>query len=549
MKRFITVTLLIVLCLSLCIPAQATSYQVNNLQELQNAIADAEDGDTIEVGQTIIIDTPTDLGFSEKVITLSGNPEGGTFLRFEGDEDGVFANVVNLVFDGSAVISNGNCNSTVISNASGIVQFKNVTWQKCSSDIDGGGLYVSRGLVTLDHCAFFNCWAKSGGAVIVEENGACSIAFSEFSGNSCTITGGAICSESDLVEISNTTFHDNHSYYNYGIGGNGGAIYGSGYSIRNSVISGNSAQNNGGGVYATDIITIDETRIYANQANTAGSDIYANNGLTMTTADYNSLYADDLATGGYSTASWHSDIAGNRYSPDNVTETITGPFSGELAMAMIFASSPKAEPKPDEPAELPPAPSPTPKIEKVIIERIIEKPIPEKEKNDKNVNLSCGEAVLDSGAAASFVPALKKLFPAQKLLTRGETASILYGLLTNASKARCNEVVNASFNDMGNSPYKVAVLALTPAKALLGRSDGTFGPDDVLTFGELLSILVRFEEAPTGFFPNVHETDHWATSALQKAVALEWFPDVPLNMDAPATYGALCYILTTMFQL
>lgn len=138
---------------------------------------------------------------------------------------------------------------------------------------------------------------------------------------------------------------------------------------------------------------------------------------------------------------------------------------------------------------------------------------------------------------------------AQEQITRGELAAIVYGLMSEASQEACIRASESRYNDMGNSPYKTAVDALSAAEVLSGRSDHLFAPDDILTYGQLLSVMTHFAIPPKTFVPFVTESSHWASSAVQTAVAVGWFPDLPIDLDAPATYGSLCYLLTAMFKL
>lgn len=72
MKRTI-ITLLALLSLSLMVPAAyAQEYipEVSTLSELQQAIAEAEPGDTIRLLQTIDVDTPVTIGVDGKPLTL-----------------------------------------------------------------------------------------------------------------------------------------------------------------------------------------------------------------------------------------------------------------------------------------------------------------------------------------------------------------------------------------------------------------------------------------------------------------------------------------------
>ena len=87
MKRTI-ITLLAILSLSIMAPAAyAQEYipEVSTLSELQQAIAEAEPGDTIRLLQTIDVDTPVTIGVDGKPLTLCAAAGVQTYLRFVGD--------------------------------------------------------------------------------------------------------------------------------------------------------------------------------------------------------------------------------------------------------------------------------------------------------------------------------------------------------------------------------------------------------------------------------------------------------------------------------
>lgn len=87
MKRTI-ITLLALLSLSVMVPAAyAQEYipEVSTLSELQQAIAEAEPGDTIRLLQTIDVDTPVTIGIDGKPLTLCAATGVQTYLRFVGD--------------------------------------------------------------------------------------------------------------------------------------------------------------------------------------------------------------------------------------------------------------------------------------------------------------------------------------------------------------------------------------------------------------------------------------------------------------------------------
>lgn len=87
MKRFLTLAVLFLLLIGTMPVAHAQEIipEVSTLSELQDAIAQAEEGDTIKITQTITINFPVTLGIDGKPVTLCGADGLETLLRFEGD--------------------------------------------------------------------------------------------------------------------------------------------------------------------------------------------------------------------------------------------------------------------------------------------------------------------------------------------------------------------------------------------------------------------------------------------------------------------------------
>ena len=158
------------------------------------------------------------------------------------------------------------------------------------TDIDSGGAAVFRrgGSLTVLDCIFTGNHGPSpgqdvaGGAVYSLGTGATVISGSTFLGNSCS-SGGAIGNLHNHLQLVNSTVAGNSatgSGGNPGNGGNGGGIYMDGvdqsFAICGSVISGNTANALGGGVFRVSNngvgpMTIDRTTVADNVVNPADS--------------------------------------------------------------------------------------------------------------------------------------------------------------------------------------------------------------------------------------------------------------------------------------
>lgn len=109
-------------------------------------------------------------------------------------------------------------------------------------------------------------------------------------------------------------------------------------------------------------------------------------------------------------------------------------------------------------------------------------------------------------------------------ITRAETASIFYRLLTDESRERFYSADN-SFSDVdGEVWYNTAVSTLANAGIIAGYEDGLFRPDAPVTRAEFAAIISRFAdgtEVKTCSFNDV-SPEHWAAQAVAVAESLGW---------------------------
>ena len=144
---------------------------------------------------------------------------------------------------------------------------------------------------------------------------------------------------------------------------------------------------------------------------------------------------------------------------------------------------------------------------------------------------------------------VKRFVPAQERLTRGKFAALLYGLLSTESKADCDKNVESCFDGLYGSPYESAVSALTGAGAFCGGCGGTFDAEGIVSYGQFLTALTRFVEPEKGYVGSFNILDHWAEKAAIRAASAGWIDDVPIDLNAPATYGTFVNLLTKIFAL
>ena len=123
-------------------------------------------------------------------------------------------------------------------------------------------------------------------------------------------------------------------------------------------------------------------------------------------------------------------------------------------------------------------------------------------------------------------------------ISRAETATILFRLLTDESRAQYWSTTN-SFSDVQSTDwFNNAISTLANAGILNGRLDGTFGPRDPITRAEYATMFVRFFDAVASdrdMFPDI--ADHWARENINTA-ALYGF----INGRPDGTFGPNEYI-------
>ena len=73
--------------------------------------------------------------------------------------------------------------------------------------------------------------------------------------------------------------------------------------------------------------------------------------------------------------------------------------------------------------------------------------------------------------------------------------------------------------------------------------------EGVVSYGQFLTALTRFVEPEKGYIGSFNVLDHWAAPAAIKAASAGWIDDVPIDLNAPATYGTFANLLAKIFAL
>ena len=207
---------------------------VSTYEELVAAIEQADDGTVIGIDCMIQCPDGTDLGKPDySVILRRTGPEG--WLTFQGNQ----SFVQNITFDGDDILSP----YSILSNGCSSLTVKNCNLINCNGSSEGA-VWTNNGDISLINCLFDNNTGNSGAHLRIE-------------GRNAT--------------IENCTFTNGHARYR------GGAIFNFAFedtSLSGCVITGNTADINGGGIYSgSRNLRISQSKIHGNTAASEADDL------------------------------------------------------------------------------------------------------------------------------------------------------------------------------------------------------------------------------------------------------------------------------------
>src|SRR6478672_10504806 len=296
------IILILLLCLALTTARAATiivtevgdGYNVHT--NLRQALADANDGDTIEFdpllgGRDLPVAAVLGQLVVNKSVTIRWVPISG-YNPYLG-VDAQHANRVFYINPGKTVIISG----LTIKNGSAP-----------APDYWGGGIYNDHASLTVSSCiisdnsAVHGAWGEGVGGGIFNDQGTLIVSGSTLSGNSSYYGGGIsnnwLGAGSATVTITNSTISGNSAGFGAGIMNGDGTL-----TLSNSTVSGNSATYWGGGIYNSGTtnfshatLAITNSTLSGNSASDGGGIVNDANGtVTMT----NSTLSGNSAVGPY----------------------------------------------------------------------------------------------------------------------------------------------------------------------------------------------------------------------------------------------------------
>ncbi len=142
----------------------------------------------------------------------------------------------------------------------------------------------------------------------------------------------------------------------------------------------------------------------------------------------------------------------------------------------------------------------------------------------------------------------------ERLITRAETATIFFRMLTDELREDFWSQVNPYYDVLPQDWFNNAISTLTYAGVLNGYPDGNFRPNSDITRAEFAAIAVRFfegdgEEIEGDAFPDIRK--HWANAEINLAYAkglIEGYPDGTFKPDQAITRAEAVTIVNRVLE-
>lgn len=462
---------------------------VSSLEELLQAIEQAEAGATIGIGCEIVCTAGIVIGDNEKPVILKRTAPEGRVCFYSVDGTGNSA-IQNITLDGNSVDA-----TTAFVQSSMETSFLNCTFSNCMA----GAVEVKNGYQYFENCIFENNIAQYGPHIRFD-GGSGYILNCIFTDGTATIRGGAIACYTDQGVI-----------------------------LEQSTVTGNSSSQRGGGIWNAGKLTVLQSMIYGNEACWEPDDIVneyqGQLALVDNHRDLTRLYAP-------------YNLTPNKWAVDTfIDESAERP---NMVFSMSFATN-DPEPSPEPEPEPTPTPDPEPKI--IYRTRTVEKLV--KEPEVEPATITNGKAVLKAPDSRFWTGYETGRGGANGTVTRADFAALMLSMMDDENRERYY-TETAPFDDVAPGVwYASAIGTATNAGFMLGCGLGVFQPERNLTWGELITVFSRFTEEGTP--PEVYTGNHWAKDAINTAISLEWI-SAGIDPGETVTTGDLAGFVQTVFK-
>lgn len=163
--------------------------------------------------------------------------------------------------------------------------------------------------------------------------------------------------------------------------------------------------------------------------------------------------------------------------------------------------------------------------------------------------LICGNAVIDTSRSVVLAWYGDGLLHEDDPLTRAQAAQIIYRLLTSESVERIYTLKNAFVDCSATAWYNEAVSTIANAGIVVGCGNDLYCPNGLLTWAQALTILTRFTEIQEYDLQYI-TYDGWALQAVETAAALGWIEDsVSLDINSIITRGDFVDLLNGVLEM
>lgn len=162
--------------------------------------------------------------------------------------------------------------------------------------------------------------------------------------------------------------------------------------------------------------------------------------------------------------------------------------------------------------------------------------------------LVCGDAAIDVSRSVILEGYGDGQLHLEDTLSRAQMATIIYRLLNADSIKKC-DTGEAVFVDVpADAWYFRYVTTIAKAGVVCGIGNDQYNPDGKLTWAQIITVLTRFVEAEEYRLQTL-EYDGWALPAVETAVALGWIEDSnTIDLNKAITRGEFVAFVNSVIE-
>ncbi|MDO4841506.1 MAG: S-layer homology domain-containing protein [Phoenicibacter congonensis] len=570
-------------------PQEETSVVVSTLDELQAAVAAAEDGDTIQIAATITLNA--NILETEKEITLT-NAESYTGDLFRMGNGAKVSGFRFLASASRVIVGSGSEGvTTEITNCQFVGDAETT---QTIIDIYGG--FTSDNLFLVSGCSFSGA---TNSAICIKPNVTLTVQNCSFANNRTNIQGGAI-SNAGIVVVEGCSIVDNYATA-------GGGLFNSGtMTISDCLISGNATENEkfGSDIFSVGTLTISDAQKDGEgyYEETTGQKVPLP--LTASTDTAKLVYLIDEQA-----AEYFAPEVGDE-PEDEDTDTDTDEPTDPDTTPDTEPTNPDTPPddpedggedddipeqqptqppedddggedtpeqptQPEEPEDddnsdndtnTPVEPSEPPQEDDdseddysppIYIRPphrpsvpAVPDPDPEEEvEPELTPTLVCGKAAIDMSRSVVLQGYGDSDLHLEDSLTRAQLATIICRLLDDESIAAFSIDNRQHFADVPADMWCYEyVQIIAKAGIVYGVGGGNYDPNGTVTWAQVLTVLSRFVEPQEYNLQNI-DYDGWALQSVQTAAAFGWIEDsTDFSPDDIISRGALVQLVNGILE-